>query len=361
MSLKDLLPTGSPQNKIEYLADLIESRLGQSSLTMNLLPNGEMNLNMALMPNPPFINTNEALPFDLTRTLEYGRNAIAAGFGWGYEISNTPDSSGYCIHEISNKLPYSRIESIPQNNGVLKCVSNGDGVAYTVFSAPQGGKALNALKGRMLIGTASNAEVTVGLALLIIDPNTGKVKIAPQKNTYLHVYTKASSEHYLNPTWIETPELTCQLDGGEGLYALYAHVKNDSVFMVYGAEAFHSSEETNPKNGTTVTLSNPIAMQQYQDYFRLVKKDCTELVAQCRLRWKFPRNFSYTFAPEHHISTYHNRSYEVGSGKTAQIVEYGSNYLVIEYSQALFDELNDHSVLSVSYSANPVGIRFYEA
>lgn len=376
-----LLPTGSDRNKIEALAEQI-NQAGEAIKTLeasselieqlrasmdaiasknaqgNLLPNGDINLNMALLPNPPFINTNIALPIDLTKTIEYGRNAIAAGFGWGYEISNNIDNAGHCKHEIANKSPYSNIQNIPKNNGVLKCTSNGDAVLYTVFSAPQGGKAMSALKGRILIGASDNADVTIGLARVIVHENTAKIRILQSQSNYTHVKTKGVVSHYLTPSWIETPALNSQLDGGDGLYVLYAHVKNDTAFMVYGAEAFYYDAESSPANGTTVTTINPLAMQQYHNYFRLVKKDCSEVISERRIRWRLPRNFAYAFSPEHHITTFHNRSYE--EGKTAKIVEYGSNYLEIEYSQALFDVLTDNSVLSVSYSANPVGIRFYE-
>ncbi|MCF9331807.1 hypothetical protein J8B03_23905, partial [Vibrio parahaemolyticus] len=53
-------------------------------------------------------------------------------------------SGGFIKHETSEKSKYQH-PSIPVTNGVLSCSTNGDGVAYSVFTAPQGGKAHNAL------------------------------------------------------------------------------------------------------------------------------------------------------------------------------------------------------------------------
>ncbi|MCV5657008.1 hypothetical protein OFN54_37255, partial [Escherichia coli] len=72
--------------------------------------------------------------------------------------------------------------------------------------------------------------------------NTGELSISNLlDNPYRRVATQGKAEHYLTPTWIETPELICQFDGGSGLYVVYVHVTNDTAFMVYGAEAWHAS------------------------------------------------------------------------------------------------------------------------
>ncbi|MBM5128760.1 hypothetical protein HYN92_23190, partial [Vibrio parahaemolyticus] len=85
-------------------------------------------------------------------------------------------------------------------------------------------------------------------------------------------------EHYLTPTWIETPELICQFDGGSGLYVVYVHVTNDTAFMVYGAEAWHASVG-NVSAGETVTLPNATAMTGYHNYTRMLKSTNAEYVS----------------------------------------------------------------------------------
>ncbi|EJG0735730.1 hypothetical protein C4G28_RS23150, partial [Vibrio parahaemolyticus] len=52
--VRDNLPNGNPRNKIEYLADLLDS-METGGTVINLLANGEINLNTQTSPNPPLI------------------------------------------------------------------------------------------------------------------------------------------------------------------------------------------------------------------------------------------------------------------------------------------------------------------
>ncbi|EGQ8537482.1 hypothetical protein LIA61_002765 [Vibrio parahaemolyticus] len=353
--VRDNLPNGNPRNKIEYLADLLDS-METGGTVINLLANGEINLNTQTSPNPPLITVDTKQAIDPNTTIEFGRNAVSGIYGWGLEVGTAQNNTGYIKHETSEKSKYQH-PSIPVTNGVLSCSTNGDGVAYSVFTAPQGGKAHNALKARVLVGASSDANITVGIARVELNENTGELSISNlQDNPYRRVATQGKAEHYLTPTWIETPELICQFDGGSGLYVVYVHVTNDTAFMVYGAEAWHASAG-NVSAGETVTLPNATAMTGYHNYTRMLKSTNAEYVSGLRYKWKFSRHYHFAFHPKHHLTLWHGISYQ--NGFSANIVEYGSNFVVIEYSQAMFDWLTDHQTLSVAYSAIPVCINFY--
>ncbi|EKA7380152.1 hypothetical protein OL296_004640, partial [Vibrio parahaemolyticus] len=55
--VRDNLPNGNPRNKIEYLADLLDS-METGGTVINLLANGEINLNTQTSPNPPLITVD---------------------------------------------------------------------------------------------------------------------------------------------------------------------------------------------------------------------------------------------------------------------------------------------------------------
>ncbi|CAE6957171.1 hypothetical protein ACOMICROBIO_NCLOACGD_04761 [Vibrio sp. B1ASS3] len=353
--IRSNLPNGSPRNKIEYLADLLDS-MGTGETVINLLPNGEINLNTHSLPTAPTISVKTTQPVNPNATIEFGRNAVSGIYGWGLELATSKDTTGWVKHESSIKSSYSH-PSIPATNGVLRCSIGGDGVAYSVFSAPQGGKAHNALKARVLVGASANANITVGIARVLIDENTGEISITKvMDNQYHRMETKAKAEHYITPTWIETPELVCQFDGGAGLFVVYVHVTNDTSFMIYGAEAWHASVG-HLAQGDAVTLPNPVAMTAYHNYTRMLKSSNAEYISGRRYKWSFSRHYHFAFHPKHHLTLWHSMSYQ--NGFSADIVEYGSNYVVIEYSQAMFDWLTDNQSLSVAYTAIPVCINFY--
>ncbi|MCW8330872.1 hypothetical protein MD588_18935 [Photobacterium sp. SDRW27] len=358
-SLRERLPKGSARNKIEFLADAMDTTATEiheflaalKPAAVNLLANSQFNENMELESNYRQLISQAGTAADLTRTISNGRCSMMVAPDWAVEVPTDKDSvSGFKVEGLSDSY-YEEYPTIDKDSGVLSYFSSAF-TLYQVVSVPFNGKHHQALKGRFSLSGVAGQTVTIGIARLWHDYH-GKLVISQPMGE--KTYTLTENDPWL-PVTVETEAVSCQRYGNAGTLALYIRVEGAQFGRIYNAKLWHSDKYGN--------APEQFANQHHGDAYRRAfgwrnqVSSNAEIVAPNVVKFHFKRHLPYVFNPEQHLIV------ESRMKPSAQVTTIDSNSVTLTFSEDDFNSQTNQlgefmGMIGMQYSAMPVGLGFY--